>query len=251
MQAARGTPLREGSHMKNGRKTLLGISLVLILLLGMFTGCAGKGTPKNPAANSSQTLVIVDVSKPESQIADSSAAETSTAPESREEASQAAESFAEGQTPAAESSAEAQTPAAESSAEDQTPAAESSKEPGGEEQKVREDGTYTSVEEVALYIHLYGHLPSNFITKAEAEKLGWVSSRGNLWKVTDHKSIGGDRFGNYEGLLPKKKGRQYYECDVNYNGGYRGSERIIYSNDGLVYYTNDHYKTFTKLYGEG
>ncbi len=113
-----------------------------------------------------------------------------------------------------------------------------------------EDGEYTSKEEVALYIHLYGHLPSNFITKSEARKLGWESSKGNLWKVAPGKSIGGDRFGNYEGLLPEKKGRDYYECDIDYDGGYRDEKRIVFSDDGLVYYTEDHYETFELLYGE-
>ena len=236
--------------MKNRRKAWLGISLALILLLGMFTGCAGKGKQNSPSADSSQTLVIVDVSKPDSQAAEnnSSGAETSTAEQSREDAAPVSESSQE-TAPGQESSAEDESSASESS-EETAPAPESSPEESSEEQTVREDGTYSSKEEVALYIHLYGHLPSNYLTKSEAEAKGWVASKGNLWKVTDHMSIGGDRFGNYEGLLPKKSGRKYYECDVNYKGGYRGSERIIYSNDGLVYYTNDHYQSFTKLYGE-
>lgn len=113
---------------------------------------------------------------------------------------------------------------------------------------IEENKEYSSKEEVAAYINKYDKLPSNYITKKEAESLGWESSKGNLWDVADGKSIGGDRFGNREGLLPKKSGRQYYECDINYNGGYRGAERIIYSNDGLIYYTEDHYKTFDQLY---
>ena len=112
------------------------------------------------------------------------------------------------------------------------------------------DGTYTSKEEVAAYIHQFRCLPSNFITKDEAKALGWDSSKGNLWAVAKGKSIGGDRFGNYEGHLPKAKGRIYYECDIGYEGGRRGSERIVYSNDGLIYYTDDHYNTFELLYGE-
>ena len=113
---------------------------------------------------------------------------------------------------------------------------------------IDENGSYTSKDEVALYLHTYHKLPGNFITKKEAEALGWVSSKGNLWDVTDHMSIGGDYFGNYEGKLPKKSGRKWYECDINYQGGRRGAERILFSNDGLIYYTDDHYETFTKLY---
>lgn len=117
-----------------------------------------------------------------------------------------------------------------------------------EEATIEENGEYTSPEDLALYIHLFEKLPSNFITKKEAIDLGWESNKGNLWEVTEYKSIGGDKFGNREGLLPKSNGRIYYECDVNYEGGFRGAERIVYSNDGLIFYTNDHYESFEQLY---
>ncbi|MGM9676800.1 MAG: ribonuclease domain-containing protein [Butyricicoccus sp.] len=113
-----------------------------------------------------------------------------------------------------------------------------------------EDGTYTSKEDVAAYLNAYGHLPENFITKKEARALGWDSSQGNLSEVAPGKSIGGDYFGNYEGRLPEADGREYHECDINSTGGYRGAERIVFSNDGLIYYTGDHYETFELLYGE-
>jgi len=115
-------------------------------------------------------------------------------------------------------------------------------------ENIKEDGRYSTVEDVSEYIHIYGKLPQNFITKSKATKLGWDSDKGNLWEATDKMSIGGDVFGNREGLLPKADGRKWFECDINYSGGYRGAERIIYSNDGLIYYTNDHYNTFKKLY---
>jgi hypothetical protein len=111
-----------------------------------------------------------------------------------------------------------------------------------------EDGLYTTPTDVADYLHTYGHLPDNFITKQAAKDLGWDSQAGNLDAVAPGMSIGGDSFGNREGLLPKAQGRKYYECDVNYAGGYRGGERIIYSNDGLIFYTGDHYKSFEQLY---
>jgi hypothetical protein len=116
--------------------------------------------------------------------------------------------------------------------------------------EIDEGGYYTGKEEVALYIRIYNKLPDNYITKEAAYDLGWEPSEGNLWEVTDQKSIGGDRFGNREGNLPDREGRQYYEADINYGGGYRGPERIVYSNDGLIYYTSDHYDTFTLLYGD-
>ena len=109
-----------------------------------------------------------------------------------------------------------------------------------------EDGSYTDVENVACYLHTYGHLPDNYITKAEAEDAGWISTEGNLWDVSYGSSIGGDRFYNSDGLLPK--GEKYYEADVNYDGGYRGSERIVYTEDGSVWYTSDHYDSFEQLY---
>lgn len=119
-----------------------------------------------------------------------------------------------------------------------------------DEAEISEDGTYTSKEEVAEYLFLYGHLPDNFITKKEAKALGWVSSEGNLAEAAPGKSIGGDYFGNFEGNLPEKEGREYHECDIDSSGGYRGAKRLVYSNDGLIYYTEDHYETFELLYGE-
>ena len=117
------------------------------------------------------------------------------------------------------------------------------------EPPIDEDGWYYSKEDVALYIHTYGHLPSNFITKSQAGALGW--SGGNVDRYKKGTAIGGDKFGNREGLLPKASGRVYYECDIDTNGANsRGAKRIVFSNDGLIYYTDDHYESFTLLYGE-
>lgn len=117
-----------------------------------------------------------------------------------------------------------------------------------EEAQIDEDGEYTSKEDVALYIYTYNKLPKNYITKKEAKKLGWEG--GKLEPYAPGKSIGGDRFGNYEGLLPEEEGRSYTECDIDTKGKSRGAKRIVFSNDGLVYYTDDHYESFTLLYGE-
>ena len=113
---------------------------------------------------------------------------------------------------------------------------------------IREDGNYTSKDEVALYIHTYNKLPINYITKQQAEEQGWDSSSGNLDEVLPGMSIGGSSFGNYESKLPKANGRQYFECDIDYEGGYRNSKRLVYSNDGLIFYTEDHYENFEQLY---
>ena len=111
------------------------------------------------------------------------------------------------------------------------------------------EGSYTTKEDVALYIHTYGCLPPNFITKSEARALGWQS--GGLEEYAPGCCIGGDRFGNYEGLLPDAPGRTWTECDIDTLGASsRGAKRIVFSNDGLVYYTDDHYESFELLYGE-
>ncbi len=108
-------------------------------------------------------------------------------------------------------------------------------------------GEYYSKDEVAAYIHLYGKLPSNYITKKEARALGWTG--GSLEKYAPGKCIGGDRYGNYEGVLPDEGDIKYYECDIDTLGKKkRGKKRIVYSDDGSIYYTEDHYNTFTQLY---
>lgn len=115
--------------------------------------------------------------------------------------------------------------------------------------QIDEDGAYTTKDDVALYIHTYGHLPDNFITKKDAQALGWPG--GSLEPYAPGKCIGGSRFGNYEGLLPEADGRTYTECDIDTLGAdSRGAKRIVFSNDGLIYYTEDHYKSFELLYGE-
>ena len=119
--------------------------------------------------------------------------------------------------------------------------------PQTEEAFVIEGESYSDKEHVAYYIHLFGELPPNYITKKEAQALGWVSSKGNLWEVAPGKSIGGDRFGNYEGLLPKAKGRTWTECDIDFDGGKRNGKRIVFSSDGLIYYTDDHYESFEEV----
>lgn len=111
--------------------------------------------------------------------------------------------------------------------------------------QIDEDGYYTSKEDVALYLWTYGHLPDNFMTKKEAQALGW--SGGNLWKFANGMSIGGDYFGNREGQLPTNV--KYTECDIDYQGGSRGAKRIVFAQDcSAIYYTEDHYETFEQLY---
>ena len=197
-------------------KRIVAFLMLMVMLLCAFTGCGGQ----DQASGQPQTETAV-------------AAETQT---ETEEAAEPAETQAvtEGQT---ETGEQAETEAVDT--EEVEP-----------EAAIDENGTYTSREDVALYLYTYGHLPENYLTKKEAQALGWDNKKGNLQDVAPGMSIGGDRFGNYEGLLPEADGRKYFECDIDYEGGYRGAERIIFSNDGLIFYTEDHYKTFEQLYGE-
>lgn len=134
--------------------------------------------------------------------------------------------------------------AASASAENET-----TPEPDAVSNAPDEHGAYTSKEDVSAYLIAYGRLPENYITKDDARALGW--SGGGLDDVAYGKCIGGDRFGNYEGLLPEAGGRTYTECDVDtLHEDSRGAKRIVFSNDGLIYYTDDHYVSFTLLYGE-
>lgn len=210
------------------KRILLGIAAVLLIaaLYFLFPNLFRNDTDIPDVSSSSLSSTAADISTsydtPESTSAlpESSVAETTSKP--------ALETTAK---PSAETTAKAP-------AETTAPA----------EQKLDKNGTYTSKEDVALYIHQYGELPKNFITKAEAQKLGWTG--GSLEKYAPGKCIGGDNFGNYEGLLPKKSGRKYTECDIDTLGASsRGAKRIVFSNDGLIYYTDDHYATFTLLYG--
>ncbi len=187
------------------KKRLSALLLALLLIFSLFTACSEEEI--NTALQVAETVVTV--------LDEYDSEETE---------------------PPAQTEAPAALPTAKPAA---TPAPTA--EP---ELEIAEDGQYSSKEDVALYIHTYGRLPSNFITKNEAKKLGWVSSEGNLWEVAPGMSIGGDYFGNREGRLPKG---DYTECDIDYAGGYRGEKRIVFSDEG-IYYTEDHYNSFEQLY---
>ena len=220
---------------------LTAVLIVIILMMagnGRITGDrSGETAGKEP--QSAQTSEAASSSEAASLPQETEVPAETPAPQETE-APEAAEEIPVPQ--------ETKTPE-ETLAPQETPVPEETPAAPEEDEDFIEYGTEVSDKDgVALYIHLYGELPPNFITKQEAESLGWSASRGNLGKIAPGKSIGGDRFGNYEGQLPKKKGRKYYECDIGYDGGYRGPERIIYSSDGLIFYTSDHYETFEQLY---
>ncbi len=218
--------------------------LILALLLALLGGCG--------AVNTQDVLELAgDVL--EEVLSQTPGAEAS-APETAEPAFSPAPSAPptaeSGETPAPAPSAGTASEPTPAPASTPSPTPEPTPVPAPEPTPaIAEDGSYTSKEDVALYIHTYGHLPPNFITKQEARKLGWEG--GSLEPFAPGKCIGGDRFGNYEGLLPDKKGRTFTECDIDTLGAKsRGAKRIIFSNDGLIYYTDDHYESFELLYGE-
>ena len=203
-------------------------ALLLALLLALsLTACGNPAQTMDTIEKAAQTVQqIAEVLNDTEEDTESAALPASEAQEAAEEASE--------------------EPA---QASDQETAAEEPAEAAAETPAIDEDGVYTTKDDVALYLHTYGHLPSNFITKKEAENLGW--SGGSLEPYAPGKCIGGSHFGNYEGILPEKDGRSYTECDIDTLGAdKRGAKRIVFSNDGLIYYTEDHYETFELLYGE-
>ena len=222
-------------------RKFLSLMLTLLLLFGIV-GCKNNQKPQNES--SSTTFSSESFSKTSSTTSSSEIGST----ESSSTAS-STESSSTSSSPPASSAESSSTSSSPTSSSTESSSTASSAESSAESAVIDENGSYTSKDDVALYIHVYGHLPSNFITKKEAEKLGW--SGGSLESYAPGKCIGGDRFGNYEGLLPKKTGRSYTECDIDTLGKKsRGAKRIVFSNDGLIYYTDDHYASFELLYGE-
>ena len=205
-------------------KKILSLLLALMLLLSL-TACQDVGVIGG--ADGPTTIIVGETVESASQPA-SSVGETSAASTSESEESSSSEGSA--------TSTGSQTVSSDSN-------------PSSEEDVIPEDGWYYSKEDVSLYLYTYGYLPGNFITKNEARDLGWEG--GSVERYAPGFAIGGDTFGNREGLLPKADGRVYYECDIDTDGAdSRGAKRIVFSNDGLIYYTDDHYESFVLLYGE-
>ena len=235
--------------------------LVLLPVLFLLAGCAAQGGSESRAESQSETTEVVTEAKhtqkenPESSAAKSKKKQKKSKKSKKSEkfdkrqsegaASTASETLSEAETSEAlAGKAAGETRAAKKSAS-ATRASERGTEAGN---GIREDGSYTSRDEVALYLHTYGKLPKNFISKKEAEEQGFRFGEGDFGEAFPGMSVGGSRFGNYDGKLSDKSGRRYYECDIDYTGGRRNAKRLVYSNDGLIFYTEDHYKTFTQLY---
>ncbi|MCR5673691.1 MAG: ribonuclease [Lachnospiraceae bacterium] len=115
----------------------------------------------------------------------------------------------------------------------------------GKKVQVEENGHYYDVASVVLYYNIYGKLPSNYITKNEAKKLGWEG--GAIEPYKKDAAIGGDHYGNYENVLPGGKKAKYIECDIDTHKKKRGAKRLVISEDRKYFYTVDHYNSFREL----
>ena len=228
------------TRKKRSRLKVLPLILIISLLL-LFTGCQ-----KQPSeASEATTLISMPTEAPDSTSTDAASQDTSQIAATAETSDKAVTSSNAAQAASTKDAtgSEAASTAATAEKSDKSSASEAASQSPSD--LIPEDGTYTTKEDVALYIHTYGKLPQNFITKKAAKKLGWQG--GSLEDYAPGKCIGGDYFGNYEGLLPEDK--EYHECDIGTLGkSKRGAKRIIYSDDGYIYYTSDHYESFELLY---
>lgn len=230
--------MKHGSRTNFPLKRLTAL-LAACLLAGCMFGLAGCFDQADEPSNSPAPAASQSSSNSSSSSNSASAANQSNAGNN---------SNGKSASDAKQSNSSSSSASASKQSSSNSDSASAAKQNSSNASKLDKNGSYTSKKDVALYIHTYGCLPSNFISKTKARNAGWDSSAGNLNEVCPGKSIGGSVFYNDEGKLPSAKDRTWKECDINYHGGYRGSERIVFSNDGLVYYTNDHYKTFEQLY---
>ena len=232
--------------------------LVLLPVLFLLAGCAsrGSGTESRAESQSEQTALATEAESTQKESAESSSAKSKKKQKkkkkskgSQKSGKRQSDGAASAESEAGTSEALSSTAAEETRAAKKNASATRGAERGSEAGSgIREDGSYTSRDEVALYLHTYGKLPKNFISKKDAEEQGFRFGEGDFGEAFPGMSVGGSRFGNYEGQLPEKAGRRYYECDIDYQGGRRNAKRLVYSNDGLIFYTDDHYKSFTQLY---
>ena len=231
------------------RKKKRAALLSLLIAVMVLTGCGGsKAAPAGDTAVATIATVAVTDPAKEGAAAEATAVmpDTGAADTSRAQSDAGSSAVAPDHSGTSESTI---TPASETIVEaTATPSPEPTATPTPEPVQVvaaiDANGSYTSRDDVALYLHTYGTLPGNFITKKEAQALGWPG--GGLDAYAPGKCIGGDYFGNYEGKLPDGN---YHECDIDTLGkSSRGAKRIIYSDTGAIYYTDDHYESFTQLY---
>ena len=200
------------------RKRSLGICLILLMLLMTACGINEKVTPGT--VQDTESVVKQD----ESDIQGES--------ETSEDVSKTQE--------------EPDAPELESEVQEPDSGTEDTQEDAANDNLPTYGNNYYDLVNVVLYLNVYGELPPNYITKSEAQALGWEG--GSVEKYKEGAAIGGDYFGNREGLLPAADGRKYTECDIDTHGySSRGARRLVFSNDGLYFYTSDHYESFSEV----
>lgn len=210
-------------------KKLTAILLSAIIILGILSGCVGL-SPDNIGNIADDIIQVIEDSGEEIKT-------DSDLPVLPDDGSKTTATEHDSDTDGKPENAGSEPESAESGSDERDQ----------KEKAPDRDGFYYSRDDVALYIHTYGELPPNYITKKQAEKLGWTG--GSIDKYMKGGAIGGTYFGNYEGVLPDAEGRKWTECDIDTDGkSSRGAKRIVFSNDGLIYYTEDHYESFTLLY---
>jgi|GEM_PF-1290213 len=236
------------------RRRIITALLLSVMLVLLSAGSAAAGNWFWDAIDDSVSEFLSDLTDEEDDAADDAA----DAQDQEEAGGQSSGGQSSGSQSSGSQSSGSQTSGSQSSqsgsqnsSQSKTQKADQSKDGSADDEDSSEavldpEGYYYDVESVVLYLDTYGELPLNYITKDEARDLGWEG--GSVQQVMDDAAIGGDRFGNREGILPTKKGRQYYECDIDTDGKKsRGAKRLIFSGDGMYFYTEDHYETFTQL----
>ena len=89
-------------------------------------------------------------------------------------------------------------------------------------------------------------LPDNYITKEELKSFHWKRGKAPS-NYAPGKIVGGNIYKNDDLHLPHEMKRIWYEADINYVQGKRNSQRLVYSDDGLIFVTYNHYQTFYEI----
>ena len=232
-------------RQRTKRKRILGICLILLMLLMTACGINEKrtlGTKQETQSDVQQDEI--EVQELESTVEEVKSEKEEAEPKTQNESNIQGDS----DTPedASKAQGESDAPETETEIQDQTSETEDSQENTTDDKLPAYGNNYYDLVNVVLYLDVYDELPPNYITKSEAQALGWEG--GSVEKYKEGAAIGGDTFGNREGLLPAADGRKYTECDIDTHGySSRGAKRLVFSNDGLYYYTSDHYESFSEV----
>ena len=230
-------------YMKS--KPFLGLYIALLILFMTACGRSQSAAPETVQETKTNVQVVEPLIIPESEGSESSKAKETASEDQgqsseQEDTAETQDNSGANETPQTD---ESETQGNES--ESQVSEIEDSQETINDNLPVR-GNYYYDVVNVVLYLDMYNELPPNYITKSEAQALGWEG--GSVEKYKEGTAIGGDYFGNREGLLPAADGRKYTECDIDTHGySSRGSRRLVFSNDGLYFYTSDHYESFSEV----